>query len=133
MGCGTLYVYVGKDEQGLAEVFTNLGKGGGCPSQSEATARILSAGLRSGIDPRILIEQLKGIRCLSTITQRKIQKDIDVLSCPHAISRALEEAIGHSYEPAETSTANPCPECKYPLRREAGCNVCDHCGYNKCG
>jgi len=133
MGCGTLYVYVGKDEQGLAEVFANLGKGGGCNAQTEATCRAISISLRSGVDPKILIEQLENIRCLSTIARRKEDKDIDVLSCPDAIARALEEAMGQSYEPAETSTANPCPECKYPLRREAGCNVCDNCGYPKCG
>jgi len=30
----------------LFEIFTNLGKAGGCPSQSEATARVLSVAVR---------------------------------------------------------------------------------------
>ena len=67
MGCGTLFVTVNKDEKGLCEVFANLGKAGGCPSQSEATCRAVSAALRSGVNPEVLIEQLKSIRCLSTI------------------------------------------------------------------
>jgi len=112
-GCGSLFITINQDEQGLFEVFTNLGKAGGCPSQ--------------------MIEQLKGIRCLSTVARRKSQKDINVLSCPDAIARVLEEAMGQSYEPAGASTANTCPDCKYPLRRESGCNLCDNCGYIKCG
>jgi len=132
-GCGSLYVTINQDEQGLFEIFTNLGKAGGCPSQSEATARVLSVALRSGVAPEVLIEQLKGIRCLSTIARRKDNKAIDVLSCPDAIARALEAAMGHEYEPVVVQSANACPDCKYPLRREAGCNVCDNCGYSKCG
>ena len=132
-GCGSLYVTINQDEQGLFEIFTNLGKAGGCPSQSEATARVLSVALRSGVPPAVLIEQLKGIRCLSTITRRRENKEIDVLSCPDAIARALEAAMGQEYEPVAIQSANACPDCKYPLRREAGCNVCDNCGYSKCG
>lgn len=132
-GCGSLFITLNKDEEDLFEVFANLGKAGGCPSQSEATARILSVALRSGVEPEILIEQLKGIRCLSTVTRRKINKDIDVLSCPDAIARAIEESMGQSYKPVKTPTFNKCPDCSYPLRRESGCNICDNCGYSKCG
>lgn len=96
-----------------------------CPRTFEA--------LRSGIDPEILIEQLKGIRYLSTIARRKDNKNIDVLSRPDAIARALEAAMGRDYEPVIISSANKCPDCSCPLRREAGCNVCDNCGYTKCG
>jgi ribonucleoside-diphosphate reductase alpha chain len=79
IGCGKLYVSVNQDEHGLCEVFANLGKAGGCPAQSEATCRIASAAIRCGVDPKVLIGQLKGIRCLSTISQRKIDKNIDAL------------------------------------------------------
>ena len=132
MGCGTLFVTVNKDEKGLCEVFANLGKAGGCPSQSEATCRAVSAALRSGVEPQVLIEQLKSIRCLSTIAERKTNKEINVLSCPDAIARALEEALGQTLEPVKTSIINKCPDCSYPLRRESGCNICDNCGYSKC-
>lgn len=132
MGCGTLFVTVNKDEKGLCEVFANLGKAGGCPAQSEATCRAISVALRCGVSPEILIEQLKNIRCLSTISSRKGNKDIDVLSCPDAIARAIEEALGENCNSEISSTFNRCPDCSHPLRREAGCNVCDNCGYSKC-
>ncbi len=133
MGCGTLFVTVNKDGAGLCEVFANLGRAGGCPAQSEATCRAVSVALRCGVDPGILIEQLKGIRCLSTISRRKTAKEINVLSCPDAIARAIEEALGENRTPTAAPTADACPDCKYPLRREAGCNICDNCGYSKCG
>jgi ribonucleoside-diphosphate reductase alpha chain len=132
-GCGSLFITINEDDTGLFEIFTNLGRAGGCPSQSEATARILSVALRCGVDPKILVEQLKGIRCLSTIARRKEDKNIDVLSCPDAIARAIEEVLGEVCAPVKISVVNRCPDCNQPLRRESGCNVCDVCGYSKCG
>jgi len=135
MGCGTLFVTVNRDSHGLCEVFANLGKAGGCPSQSEAMCRAVSAALRCGVDPKVLIEQLKGIRCLSTIAKRKINKNIDVLSCPDAIARAMEDALAENCESVEFSVVNKCPDCGQPLRKDAGCSFCDNddCGYFKCG
>jgi ribonucleoside-diphosphate reductase alpha chain len=135
-GCAPVYVTVNKDEHGLPkEVFAALGNGGGCPSQSEATCRAISAALRSGVDPRVLVEQLKGIRCLSTSVARKSGANIDVLSCPDAIARAIEEAIGEAPEagPEVEPTGRPCPHCQRPMRREAGCFVCDRCQFSSCG
>jgi ribonucleoside-diphosphate reductase alpha chain len=135
MGCGTLFVTVNKDNHGLCEVFANLGKAGGCPSQSEAMCRAVSAALRCGVDPKVLIEQLKGIRCLSTIANRKTNKKIDVLSCPDAIARAIEDMLEEDCESAVISITNKCPDCDQPLRKELGCSFCDNdnCGYTKCG
>ncbi len=93
VGCGNLYITVNYDEMGICEVFTNVGRAGGCPSQSEATARLISIALRSGMDVKEVIEQLKGIRCHSTLRQRAINKDIQVLSCPDAIGKALERVM----------------------------------------
>ncbi|MHC4165650.1 MAG: TSCPD domain-containing protein [Planctomycetota bacterium] len=80
-----------------------------------------------------MIEQLKGIRCLSTIAARKTDKDIDVLSCPDAIARALNDALQESSSSAAILSTNRCLDCGRPLRREEGCNICDGCGYSKCG
>lgn len=89
IGCGNLYITVNYDEHGICEVFTNTGRAGGCPSQSEATSRLVSIALRSGIDAKSIVEQLKGIRCPSTIKQ----KDLKVLSCPDAIGRLIEKVL----------------------------------------
>lgn len=89
IGCGNLYITVNYDEHGICEVFTNTGRAGGCPSQSEATSRLVSVALRSGIDAKSIVEQLKGIRCPSTIRQ----KDMKVLSCPDAIGRLVEKVL----------------------------------------
>lgn len=90
-GCGNLYITVNYDERGICEVFTNTGRAGGCPSQSEATSRLVSIALRSGIEAESIIEQLKGIRCASTIRQRGMK----VLSCPDAIGRLIEKVMNH--------------------------------------
>ena len=133
MGCGTLFVTVNEDCKGLCEVFANLGKAGGCPAQSEATCRVVSAALRCGVSPEVLIEQLRNIRCLSTMARRKENKDIDVLSCPDAIARALEEAISVGRVSSKVHFIQKCPDCRSILRKDSGCNVCDNCGYSKCG
>jgi len=133
MGCGTLFVTVNQDEQGVCEVFANLGKAGGCPSQSEATCRAVSVALRSGVNPNIMIDQLSGIRCLSAATARKANKGIDVLSCPDAIARALKKTLGQVDAKSVSMFRRMCEECGRSMRREANCVVCDFCGNSKCG
>lgn len=154
IGCGNLYITVNYDEEGICEVFTNTGRAGGCPSQSEATARLVSIALRSGINHEYIIEQLKGIRCPSTTRQ----KGLKVLSCPDAIGSLIEKVakiqngdsvssevsitdeqkfqrpmakMGQGLE--EKSKMSVCPECGIKLEHEGGCVVCRNCGYSKCG
>lgn len=147
IGCGNLYITVNYDEQGVCEVFTNTGRAGGCPSQSEATARLVSISLRSGISSEVLLQQLKGIRCPSTIRQ----KGMSVTSCPDAIARTIEKVINASkngnamiggtdrgmgipeVSHAETKHAKYCPECGNELEHEGGCVTCRSCAYTKCG
>ncbi|NLG38132.1 MAG: vitamin B12-dependent ribonucleotide reductase [Clostridiales bacterium] len=152
IGCGNLYITANFDENGLCEVFTNLGRGGGCPSQSEATSRLLSMSLRAGMSPEVLIEQLRGIRCLATMRRKNTDGGIEVLSCPDAIGRVLQKALdmrrrlgdaipagtagdGALPEPSKKDTARSggCPECGGKLEYEGGCAVCRSCGYSKCG
>ncbi|MGI6604440.1 MAG: vitamin B12-dependent ribonucleotide reductase [bacterium] len=140
-GCGNLYITVNSDEAGICEVFTSTGKAGGCPSQSEATARLVSLALRSGVDSEAIIDQLKGIRCLSTVSRRN--GEIKVLSCPDAIGKALEKNLElrakvplalDELEAAknETAAAITCPDCGSNLEHSSGCVVCPSCGFSKC-
>jgi ribonucleoside-diphosphate reductase alpha chain len=110
-----------------------FGKAGGCPSQTEATYRAVSAALRSGVDPAVMIDQLQGIRCMSTAVARKSNKGVDVMSCPDAIARALEETVGSERVIHKSPFRRTCQECGHPVRWEANCEVCDFCGHSNCG
>ena len=139
IGCGNLYITVNYDENGICEVFTNLGRAGGCPSQSEATSRLISTALRSGMDVDEIVEQLRGIRCHSTLRKGG---DVKVLSCPDAIGRVLQTVakmrrekiapLMQEDEPQQSDDSK-CPECGAKLDYEGGCNICRSCGYSKCG
>ncbi|MEG1069919.1 MAG: vitamin B12-dependent ribonucleotide reductase [Ruthenibacterium sp.] len=115
IGCGNLYITVNYDENGICEVFTSTGKAGGCPSQSEATARLVSVALRSGITVEEIYDQLKGIRCPSTIRQQ----GMSCTSCPDAIAKVVAKVNnfiknGNSGNPGMN---HPAPE---PLTKKLG-------------
>ncbi|HHV62448.1 MAG TPA: TSCPD domain-containing protein [Firmicutes bacterium] len=160
-GCGNVYVTVNEDEHGLCEVFTSIGKSGGCASaQSEAISRLISLALRAGVKPEWIIKHLRGIRCPSPSWQKGGQI---ISSCPDAIGIVLEhylqstrgrdetpkqdEAATGGIDPSspasdpETESGPPdnwdgltgaCPECGGHMRHENGCSTCILCGYSKC-
>ncbi|MDP2744750.1 MAG: vitamin B12-dependent ribonucleotide reductase [Dehalococcoidia bacterium] len=136
-GCGNMYVTVNSDEQGICEVFSSLGKTGGCASaQLEATCRLISLALRSGVDTNSITKHLRGIRCPSIAWQ----DGRAVLSCADAIGSVLERHLkgdiqtGSSHKTGGTySPAGQCPECGGLLIYQEGCHLCPGCGYTKCG
>jgi len=148
-GCGTLYVTINSDEQGICEVFTTIGKAGGCAGAfSEATARLASLALRSGVEPTQIVKQLKGIRCPHPIWQDGQQ----VLSCPDAIAQVLDEYIKNngvngsgslprvqsgaaaapSSNPGQAFSNEACPDCGGAMVQESGCATCVQCGFSRC-
>ncbi|MBP7088446.1 MAG: vitamin B12-dependent ribonucleotide reductase [Candidatus Omnitrophica bacterium] len=153
-GCGNLYITINQDDEGnFFEVFTQMGKAGGCAaSQLEAVGRLVSLALRGGIDTKVIVEQLKGIRCPSP----SWDKGKKIFSCADAIARVLEKRAGDQRKmarvkitaateakSADTSIVTQkasnfnnvvgvCVECGFALRHQEGCLVCDACGYSKC-
>ncbi len=139
-GCGNLYVTINSDEYGLCEVFTQMGKSGGCASsQSEALSRMVSMSLRAGVDPDAIIKQLRGIRCPSPAWAQGGK----VLSCADAVGIALEHYLewmktGEAsfgvtkHGDALDNLSGQCPECGGAVEHESGCMVCRACGYSKC-
>jgi ribonucleoside-diphosphate reductase alpha chain len=138
-GCGNLYITVNFDKYGACEVFTNTGKAGGCPAQSEASARLATLALRANIDYDSIIRQLSGIRCPAAVRNKSSQ----CLSCPDAIAKSLRKAIGQkaivdtpapSFGPATVieELSTNCPECGKPIHNAEGCIVCPSCGFSKC-
>jgi ribonucleoside-diphosphate reductase alpha chain len=135
-GCGNLYITINEDDEGhLFELFTSMGKAGGCAaSQSEAIGRLVSLAFRSNIEPDEVIKQLKGISCHSPIWHEGGK----ILSCSDAIAKALEKyrtkgekGNGDRYKVVMLMGA--CPECGGAIERESGCLVCHNCGFTKCG
>ncbi len=135
-GCGYIYVTVNSDERGIFEVFSTLGKAGGCASaQLEAISRLISLALRSGIEVAVIVRQLRGIRCPSIAWE----EGKSVLSCADAIASVMEKhTTGYDGKPrAEDyglakNLAGQCPDCSNMLVYEEGCFKCPACGYTKC-
>jgi ribonucleoside-diphosphate reductase alpha chain len=143
-GCGNMYVTVASDDQGLFEVFSTLGKAGGCATaQLEAICRLITLALRSGVEIASIVKQLRGIRCPSIAWE----EGKAVLSCADAIASVLEGHMegksnsnnGHNEMTNSSSDQNltrniagQCPDCGSVLAYQEGCYVCHRCGYTKC-
>ena len=152
--CGKLYVTINRDEKGIFEVFNQMGKAGGCAaSQSEAIGRLASLALRSGVQPGMIIKQLKGISCHLPSWGGNGGK---ILSCADAVSKAIEwylenfeamfpgfpkpvaeaapaAARKSSLPPGEEEIARgACPDCGSQVERQEGCLKCRSCGFSEC-
>lgn len=132
-GCGPLYITVNEDKNGLFELFTTMGKAGGCAaSQSEAIGRMVSLAWRSGVQARQVVKQLLGIscHCPSGYGENRI------LSCADAVAKAIQSHMlenGHDLNATSAQhERGACPECGGIVEHEGGCMVCHVCGYSEC-
>lgn len=90
VGCGKMYVTLNEHEGKLYEVFVVLGRSGACMmSQTETIGRLISIALQKGSAVEEIIDQLKGIRCVSP----SYSEGVHVLSCADAIAHVLEEYL----------------------------------------
>ena len=132
-GCGPLYITINEDKNGLFELFTTMGKAGGCAaSQCEAIGRMVSLAWRSGVQARQVVKQLLGISCHCPSGFG----DNRVLSCADAVAKAIQAhmaAKGYDAEIGDPGHARgACPECGGIVEHEGGCAVCRVCGYSEC-
>ncbi|MFP3869452.1 MAG: vitamin B12-dependent ribonucleotide reductase [Syntrophobacteria bacterium] len=128
-GCGKLYVTINSDDMGICEVFAQMGKAGGCAnSQIEASGRLISLALRSGVKVESILKQLMGIRCPSPVWRNGEL----VLSCSDAIAKVLNEFTESGFTHMVTEMG-ACPDCGAAVEHEGGCIVCRSCGFSRCG
>jgi ribonucleoside-diphosphate reductase alpha chain len=132
-GCGPLYITVNEDKAGLFELFTTMGKAGGCAaSQAEALGRMVSLAWRSGVQARQVIKQLLGIscHCPSGFGDNK------VTSCADAVAKAIQSHMqAKGYDTGleiKAPERGACPECGGVVEHEGGCMVCRVCAYSEC-
>ncbi|MDD5583995.1 MAG: vitamin B12-dependent ribonucleotide reductase [Candidatus Omnitrophica bacterium] len=150
-GCGNLYITINHDEEGnFFEVFTQMGKAGGCAaSQLEALGRLISLSLRGGIDIKVVVEQLKGIRCpspswangkkifscadaIARVLEKRAIDQKEVVSVEVPVIKKEEKVLVKKSNAAFSNIVGVCPECGFALRHQEGCMLCDACGYSKC-
>ena len=148
-GEGSLYITINEDEKGLCEVFTTIGKAGGnAAAQSEAISRLISLALRSGVNPRSVVRQLKGISGPNPTWENGRL----ILSTPDAIGKALDDYLKEKEQHLDTDASSfddqkplitmapskldtqisTCGEGSHDLVNENGCVVCRQCGWSKC-
>ncbi|MFP4516060.1 MAG: vitamin B12-dependent ribonucleotide reductase [Desulfovibrionales bacterium] len=132
-GLGELYLTVNEVDGKPFEVFAVIGRSGrSITAKAEAIGRLVSLALRSGVDVREIVGQLKGIGGEHPVFQKKGM----LLSIPDAVAWILESRYMQGRVPRQpvNSLERPlCPECDQPLVFQEGCHVCQSCGYTKCG
>jgi ribonucleoside-diphosphate reductase alpha chain len=135
-GHGIMYVTVNEMDGKPFEVFATIGKSGrSTMAKAEAIGRLVSLALRSGIQVRKIVQQIKGIGGEIQVFQPG--KEGQVQSIPDGIAWVLESRYLKSsaslHDDANGLGAQRCPECDEALVFQEGCHKCPACGYTKCG
>ncbi|MGE4195292.1 MAG: vitamin B12-dependent ribonucleotide reductase [Pseudodesulfovibrio sp.] len=132
-GLGMLFLTVNEVDNKPFEVFATIGKSGGSiTAKAEAIGRLVSLALRSGVEVREIVQQLKGIGGENP----KFMKKHLVKSIPDAIAYVFESRyLSGERVDGEVAALNRelCPDCGEPLVFEEGCHMCKSCAYTKCG
>jgi len=132
-GLGMLFLTVNEVDNKPFEVFATIGKSGGSiTAKAEAIGRLVSLALRSGVEVREIVQQLKGIGGENP----KFMKKHLVKSIPDAIAYVFESRyLQGEHVDGNVAALNRelCPECGEPLVFEEGCHICKACAYTKCG
>jgi ribonucleoside-diphosphate reductase alpha chain len=127
-GFGNLYVTISFYNQKPFEVFTSIGKSGYTTmADAEALGRLISVALRSGVDVKEVIRQLKGIGGAEPV----FTEGALVQSIPDAIAKILERHLGEVQSGAKDFYQTTCRVCGATLPDEK-CPVCPNCGWNRC-
>ena len=138
---GSIYVTLNFDGSDPFEIFITIGKSGSeLKAMTEALARAISIGLRSGSKLEDFIDTLKGLSgkeyWMFGFDESHVARSI-----PDAIAVLLEKLIekgdrlsGHeSHENRKKNEGGAlCPECSAPMEMISGCAYCFSCGYSPC-
>jgi ribonucleoside-diphosphate reductase alpha chain len=154
---GKVNITLNSDEQGLLEVFVNVGRAGSdIAALAEALGRLISliqrlpSPLTADERAQLVVNQLRGIGGSRTVGFGLEQ----VRSLPDAIGLALQKHLEGQVTPAPAGragapvsqpalpgllngapkvTGNLCPECgSTAFVFEEGCKKCHACGYSEC-
>jgi len=135
-GCGKLYVTVNEKDGKPYEVIVQTSGIGGCPANTEAIGRAISAGLRNGVPATEYIRQLNRVIC----PKCKNGKTVDGKSCADIIGKCLSLGVeyetdtknSHKNVSIEKTNVMKCPDCGEEIFMMEGCITCPSCGYSKC-
>lgn len=134
-GCGKIYLTLNVDENdNPIETFISSGSDGGCSLMYQGLSRMISLVLRSGVEVKEVIEQLKSVdSCPSCLYKLGKGDKVDGKSCPDIIGKALESIIGEKVLLVEDNKLLQCPECgEKGLVLQEGCQSCKNCGFSRC-
>ncbi len=163
-GYGKVYVTVNLDENGRPfELFANIGHSGGFTNSfTESLAKVISTGLRSGVDPSEIVGELEGTSspkvawdkgeqiqsipdAIGTALRRVINNEVDSMTGQQTFDEVSEEATPSTTDvQMDTDTDDiqqiikngdspDCPECgSMSLNYTEGCKTCESCGWSEC-
>ena len=137
-GYGNLYVTINTYDGRPFEVFVQIGKSGySTMADAEATGRLVSLALRSGISVKDVVEQLEGIGGIVPGFLGREARDVDTGCNRDCFKETLRPGMRRTFAESAKRTVDlnleRCPDCgDRALAFEQGCMTCRSCGFSKC-